>query len=238
MSILIIGDGLLGSEIIKQTGWEYISRKKDNIDFTDIKTYEEKLNGFDTIINCVAYTETYSLDREKHRKTNYESIVNLSDYCTQNNKKLIHISTDYVYTLSMENSNEETLPLISNNWYSYYKLMADEYLISKNNNFLICRCSFKPNPFPYHTAWINHIGNFDYVDVISSLIINLINGNAIGVFNVGTEIKSIYNLALKTNSGAIPSLRPNNVPHDVTMDITKLKNFLSGKKNIHIYNTQ
>jgi hypothetical protein len=82
--------------------------------------------------------------------------------------------------------------------------MADEYLISKNVNFLICRCSFKPNPFPYDTAWINHIGNFDYVDVISSLIIKLINSHATGVFNVGTEIKSIYNLALKTNPSVIP----------------------------------
>lgn len=227
MSVLIIGDGLLGSEIIKQTGWEYISRKKDNIDFNNIKTYEEKLNGFDVIVNCVAYTETYSMDREKHRKTNYESVINLSDYCTKNNKKLIHISTDYVYTLSMENSNEDTLPLISNNWYSYYKLMADEYLISKNVNFLICRCSFKPNPFPYDTAWINHIGNFDYVDVISSLIIKLINSHATGVFNVGTEIKSIYNLALKTNPSVIPSLRPNKVPYNVTMDITKLTKFLN-----------
>ena len=34
MRVLIIGDGLLGSEIIKQTGWDYISRKKDQIDFT------------------------------------------------------------------------------------------------------------------------------------------------------------------------------------------------------------
>ena len=29
---LIIGDGLLGNELIKQTSWQYISRKKDGID--------------------------------------------------------------------------------------------------------------------------------------------------------------------------------------------------------------
>jgi hypothetical protein len=63
--------------------------------------------------------------------------------------------------------------------------------------------------------------------VISSLIIKLINSHATGVFNVGTEIKSIYNLALKTNPSVIPSLRPNKVPYNVTMDITKLTKFLN-----------
>ena len=26
--VLVLGDGLLGSELVKQTGWEYVSRKK------------------------------------------------------------------------------------------------------------------------------------------------------------------------------------------------------------------
>ena len=29
MDKLILGDGLLGSELVKQTNWDYISRKKD-----------------------------------------------------------------------------------------------------------------------------------------------------------------------------------------------------------------
>ena len=31
MKIVILGDGLLGSELVKQTNWDYISRKKDGI---------------------------------------------------------------------------------------------------------------------------------------------------------------------------------------------------------------
>ena len=26
MKVIVIGDGLLGSELVKQTGWEYVSR--------------------------------------------------------------------------------------------------------------------------------------------------------------------------------------------------------------------
>lgn len=227
MSVLIIGDGLLGSEIIKQTGWDYISRKKDQIDFTDISTYKEKLSNYDTILNCVGFTKTYSDDNETVRKINYEGVISLSDYCEKENKKLVHISTDYVYTNSKNNSTENDLPLISPNWYTYYKLLSDEYIVSKNNNFLVCRCSFKPNPFPYENAWVDHIGNFDYVDVISTLLIQLINKNAKGLFNVGTEIKSIYDLAIKTNSKVTKSFKPEMVPSNVSMDITKLTKFLN-----------
>ena len=39
MKVLILGDGILGSEIAQQTGWDYISRKKDNFDIIDKSTY-------------------------------------------------------------------------------------------------------------------------------------------------------------------------------------------------------
>jgi dTDP-4-dehydrorhamnose reductase len=166
MNVLVIGDGLLGSEIVKQTSWDFISRKKNGIDFINLNSYVDLISNYDTIINCVAFTQTYSDDKKSNREINYVGVVNLSDYCVNTNKKLIHISTDYVYKNSKDNVSEDDLPLISENWYTYYKLLADEYILLKNNNFLICRCSFKPNPFPYEKAWVDHIGNFDYVNVI------------------------------------------------------------------------
>jgi dTDP-4-dehydrorhamnose reductase len=101
--------------------------------------------------------------------------------------------------------------------------LADEYIKLKNNNFLICRCSFKKTPFEYKNAWINQIGNFDYVDVIANLIIELIEKNITGVINVGTETKTIYDLAKKTNSQVMYSFAPSNVPNNITMNLSKLK---------------
>ena len=88
MDKLILGDGLLGSELVKQTNWDYISRKKDKIDFTSPKTYERKLQypyEFDTIINCIAYTDTYDLDRDKHWNVNYSAVVDLVEICNKYN---------------------------------------------------------------------------------------------------------------------------------------------------------
>lgn len=228
MKVLVLGDGLLGSEIIKQTGWDYISRKKDGFDIT---SSDFNFHGYDVILNCIAYTNTYSNDKESNWKINYKAVADLVDYCNNNNIKLVHISTDYVYTNSVSNASEEDIPIHGNNWYSYTKLLADGYVELKSSNYLILRESHKPNPFPYDSAWVNLVGNFDYVDVIASLIIDLIKLDKNGIINVGTELKTIRDLAVRTNENIKPSLKPSNAPNDVSINIDKLTNILNERSN-------
>ena len=197
---LILGDGLLGSELIKQTGWDYISSSKDNIDvINDLHGFFEKLDNInpDTIINCIGYTDTYDSDKEKHWKINYLFVIYLVQYCEQNNIKLVHVSTDYVYANSTGMNREIDVPVHQETWYSYTKLLSDAY-VQLIDNYLMFRCSFKPKPFPYDKAYINIKGNFDYVDVIAKQMIKLIRENQIGVWNIGTEYKSIHDLAAQT----------------------------------------
>jgi dTDP-4-dehydrorhamnose reductase len=236
MRVVVLGDGLLGSEIIKQTGWDFISRKKDNFDINNHESFFqffiENYNSivfwkkYDIIINCIANTDTYSSNKEDMYNTNYKSVAALSDFCKKENIKLVHISTDYIYAGSVSNATEEDLPIPANNWYSYYKLLADEYISLTNSNHLICRCLFKEKPFQFEYAWTDQIGNFDYVDVIANLIIHLVNSEAIGIFNVGTKLKTIFQLAEQTK-GVKESLRPEWVPNDVSTNTSKLYNFLN-----------
>lgn len=223
MKVLILGDGLLGSEIKKQTNWPFISRKKDGFDFETPETYVELLSEYDTILNCIAYTDTYTDNKSKLYNTNYKAVCDLSDICKNKNKKIVHISTDYVYAESKDNASEEDLPLISKNWYTYYKLLADEYIMLRNENHLICRCSFKEKPFKYDNAWIDLIGNFDYVDTIADLVIQLIKVDAKGLYNVGTDMKSIYEMAKKTNDQVKKCLKIKQAPSNITMNLQKLK---------------
>jgi len=220
MNVLVLGDGLLGGEIIRQTGWDYLSRKKD---FFDINNFEPFLNlSYDTIINCIANTDTYSKSKDNHWQTNCVFVDKLIDYCNENNTKLVHISTDYIYTSTNEFASESDVPIHSNNWYSYTKLISDGLVQIRSHNHLIIRCSHKPKPFPFDGAWTDQIGNFDYVDVISNLIIKLIKKGSNGVFNVGTELKTMYDLADQTKK-VNPLLSPDYVPKNISMDLKKLK---------------
>jgi hypothetical protein len=237
MKILVLGDGKLGSEIVKQTGWKYISRKKDEFDITDPNCYIKHLvkvfdgvaakKKYDVIVNCIANTDTYSTDKQTMFETNFEAVADLSDFCKAYDIKLVHISTDYVYAGSVNNATEEDRAVPSENWYTYYKLLADEYISFTNDNSLICRCSFKSKPFEYKYAWYNQIGNFDYVDVITDLIIKLINKKATGIYNVGTELKTMLDLAKQTKPETQPSQKPDYAPGNISINLDKLKGFLN-----------
>jgi dTDP-4-dehydrorhamnose reductase len=223
MRVLILGDGLLGSELVKQTGWDYLSRRKDGFDLISSPL---NFSNYSTVVNCIANTDTYSTDKQGHWDTNYKAVVRLADYCRECGIKLVHISSDYVYTNSQKNASEECVPIHGNNWYSYTKLLGDSY-VQLNPQNLILRGTHKPKPFPYPAAWINQVGNFDYVDRIANLYINLINHNATGVYNVGTEIKTMHSLATQTKENVIPrEVDTNQVPGCITMNVEKLQKLL------------
>ncbi len=224
MKVLVLGDGLLGSEIIKQTGWEYLSAKKDGINV--VGNYQgliEKIDNInpDVLVNCIGYTNTYDPDRTKHWEINYKFVIFLVQYCDFRDIKLVHISTDYIYANTVGKKSEEDVPVHQQTWYSYTKLLADAY-VQLTDNYLMFRCSFKPKPFPYEKAFGNLKGNFDYVDVIAKQMIDLINENRTGIWNIGTEYKSVVQLARQTVPD-IPEWYSDKLP-SIEMDLTKFNN--------------
>jgi dTDP-4-dehydrorhamnose reductase len=226
MKVLILGDGKLGSEIKNQTGWDLVSRKLNTFDIDSNKSeWTQIFSDYDVILNCIANTNTYSDDKSEMVKINYEFVVNLTDFCLKHNKKLVHISTDFVYANSDENISETDIPVHHKSWYAYSKLLADAYIELKLKDYLICRLSHKPYPFPYENAWTDVFSNADYTDKISDLVVNLIKNNAVGIFNVGTTLKSIYDLAILT-SNVNPIICENTkVPKKISMEFGKLENF-------------
>lgn len=226
MKVIVLGKGKLGGEIVKQTGWDYLSRAEHEITIDNFDEWKGKMDRYDVVVNCIANTDTYSHDKEKHWKANYELVTYLAEYCDDNNKKLVHISTDYLYQNSVSEAKETDECEFEHTWYMFTKLMADEYLKEHAKNYLICRLSHKPYPFPYESAWVDVVTNADYTPVIAGLVIKLIEGGAEGLYNVGTEKKTIYELAQRSNKEVKKSISPPHVPKDISMNISKMDNFL------------
>ncbi len=221
---LILGDGLLGAEIRKQTGWDYVSRKKNGVDFTDIRSYREFITEYDEIVNCIGYTNTYDKNRKKHWDINYKGVYNLARLCNLLNKKLIHISTDYVYSNSVPNASEEDVPVHCRNWYGYTKLLSDGVIQLISNDYLIIRTSFKEKPCTHSKGWMIQ-GNFDYVDVISENIVKVIKTDVKGIYNIGTDKKTLFELGKQTNQEIEPTTEyiDESVPEDVSMNLNKME---------------
>jgi dTDP-4-dehydrorhamnose reductase len=232
MGVLILGDGLLGKELSNQTGWDILSRKKDGFDITDPTTFSKILLPYDgitqyckynTIINCIANTDTYSKDRQYHWEVNYKGVADLVDFCNEWEIKLVHISTDYVYANSSGTPTEKDVPVHQETHYAHTKLLADGYVELRSNKYLIVRTTHKPSPFPYDKAWLDQIGNFDYVTVIASLIIKLVDREVVGIINVGTQMKSVFELAKQTRKDVLPGLVSSPlIPNNTLMNLDKL----------------
>lgn len=228
MRVLILGDGLLGSELKKQNpNWGVLSRKQGELDITTFH-WMSIIKNYDVVVNCIAHTDTYDKSKEKHWAVNYEWVDNLINGCNAHGVKLVHISTDYVYANSNSNATEETVPVHHKSWYGYTKLLSDGLVQLRAHNYLLVRCGHKPVPFPYDKATSSVIGNFDYVDVIADLISLLVHKDVTGVVNTGTELKTMLELAKRTKPyiQKLTSLPVDGMPDNVSMDISKIKSIL------------
>jgi dTDP-4-dehydrorhamnose reductase len=220
--VLVLGDGLLGSEIVRQTGWDCASRKLTGLDVTKYFDLERLILKYDTVINCIANTDSYSDNKELHFEVNYHFVEKLCSITFPERIKLVHISTEFVYANNKFPPTEKDIPQHDGTWYAYTKLLADEHIHQNHDNYLICRELHKPNPFPYDKVW-NVQTSGDTVDKIAELIIKLINTDAQGVFNVGTGDKWLRELA--PNAEEIEA--PAHVPKDTRMNLDKLNKWLS-----------
>ena len=186
---------------------------------------------YDEIINCIACTDTYDENKDANWNTNYKGVVDLVDYLDDKDMKLIQFSTDYVYAQSNKNASETDVPVHDANWYTYTKVISEPYIELRLSNYLIVRSTHKPRPFMFDKGLISQVGNFDYVDTVSKIYIDLIEGDAQGIYNVGTELKTMYDLGKRTKDDIIPTNEKFNdtMPLDVSMNLEKLEKFYDKK---------
>ena len=222
--IVVLGDGILATELVKQTSWTQVSRNGNGFDITDLSTWQNLLDEATVIVNCIAYTKTYDSNQDANWKVNVVGVKSLIDFCNQRSIKLIHISTDYIYSNSVHQASETDVPVHIPTWYGYSKLVGDALVQLESHDYLICRESHKPYPFPYEVAWDDQLTNGDFVTTISGLIINLVRKGATGVYNVGTDLKTWHSLTA-TEFNTIAGNRPSIAPADISMNVSKLERF-------------
>ncbi len=156
INILVTGsNGQLGSEI-KDISVDY----KYNFFFTDRTTLdisnEEdvrnyiKINKIDTIINCAAYTAVDKAESDELNadKINHIAVKKLAKISKEQNIKLVHISTDYVFDGKNYKPYLETDETCPNGIYGKTKLDGEKAMMSINPlNSIIIRTSWVYSSF-------------------------------------------------------------------------------------------
>lgn len=154
--ILVTGaNGQLGSELNvlskNYSGYEWIFADRTKITLDDLDLLESQLNNIkpDIIFNCGAYTAVDKAETEKELafKINHEAVEIIARYSKENNIKLIHISTDYVFDGNSSialNEEAQTNPI---NVYGESKLAGENSCLNENPDSIIIRTSWVYSKF-------------------------------------------------------------------------------------------
>lgn len=153
----------------------------------------------DIIVHAAAYTNVGGAekDREACWNANVVGTRNVAAAANAVGAKLVHISTDYVFSGEEGGYHESDTPGPVVNYYSLTKLVAEEAARAAQKH-LILRTSFRPREFQYPVAFSDVYTGQDYVDIIAPEIALAVK-HALEiddeVLHIVTERKSVYELA-------------------------------------------
>ena len=261
-NILVTGaNGQLGSELrvlaSNYLEFNFIFADRDDFSFENEKEILDFFNSNkpEIVINCAAYTAVDKAESEQElaNAINNLAVDVISKWTSQNNCKLIHISTDYVFDGNSATpllESDATKPV---NFYGESKLRGEEACFSNNPGSIIIRTSWVYSEFGNNfvktmlrlmseRTSINvvndQIGSPTYAADLAKAIMMIIVSNkwTAGIYNFSNEGQiSWYEFALaiknisKSNCeiNGIPSSEfptPANRPKYSLLDKTKIKN--------------
>lgn len=154
-NILITGaNGQLGKEfgVLTKKEENFFLFGKDDLDITNKKSILEVVekNKIDVIVNCAAYTAVDKAENEKELAENINryAVKNLGEIVKEKDLKLIHISTDYVFSGENFKPYLETDKTNPQSTYGATKLSGEEELLNLNlSNSCIIRTSWVYSSF-------------------------------------------------------------------------------------------
>ena len=119
--------------------------------------------------------------------------LNVLKSCRDLGKKLVFISTDYVFDGEKGNYTTDD-PINPLSKYAKTKAAA-ELLVRTYENSLVIRTSFFGYDFPYEAAFVDQWSSKDYVDIIAPKVLEEILSDKRGVVHVGNNRQTIYDIA-------------------------------------------
>ena len=133
---------------------------RSDLDITDADAVRDAVRGHDVVVNCAAYTAVD--DAESHEgqafSVNAVGAANVADACRTSGARLVHISTDYVFSGDATEPYAEDAPLAPLSAYGRTKA-AGEWAVQ-------ARC---PQAWIVRTAWLYGAGGPNFVKTMARL---------------------------------------------------------------------
>ena len=218
------GSGTLGTELQKLTSC--IAPDTVEMDITDANQCQEVITRYDPqlIIHAAAWTDVAGAEQQKEKvwAVNVTGTENIAKAAA--GRRLVYISTDYVFDGERGNYTEEDTPN-PQNYYALTKLMG-EAVIKQYPNTLIIRTAFKKNgPWPYEKAFTDQWTSHEFVSTLAPEILQAaLMTDLKGIVHIAGQRKTMYDLARRASPDVGKmSIRDASVklPRDTSLDSSK-----------------
>ena len=209
-------------------------RKQMNvINFWDCEKYFYA-NQFD--FDYVIHAAGLSSPMRRHEENPTESIqkniigtANVTLHCERFSKKIIYVSTNYVYPGIVGNYDEQSELKPFNN-YGWSKL-GGECAVHHYKDSLILRICMNARPFPHDKAFTDVISSHMFNDEAAKITLKLLD--EVGIINIGGEAQSVYDFAVQekpdVKKSSVDEVDDVTVNPNCSMNIDKMKRLLDEK---------
>ncbi len=149
------GNGQLGQSIQSIENnykeFDFIYTDINELDICNLNALREFLasNNVQYLINCAAYTAVDKAEQEQTlaKKINAEAVENIGIATAENNIKVLHVSTDYVFDgKSFKPYTEEELA-VPESFYGQTKLLGEKLLLQNQPDSVVLRTSWLYSEF-------------------------------------------------------------------------------------------
>lgn len=190
------GNGQLGSELRLlskvYTQFEWTFTDYQELDLCDLNNLEDSIAQINPqiIINCAAHTAVDKAESEYELSDvlNHQSVAIMAKWSSENNCKMIHVSTDYVFDGTASTALTETAQPNPINVYGVTKLAGEKACLQNNPDAIIIR-----------TSWVYSSFGNNFVKTMSRLMqerdsLNVVNdqiGSPTYAFDLAQAIMTI-----------------------------------------------
>lgn len=224
-ALLIGGSGTLGKELKKLSNdsLQFHSPSSSECNILNQEQIEKCFReiDFDLVIHCAALTNVTEIEKEPLNavEVNIIGTINILRECVKHNKKIIFISTDYVFDGEKGNYSIDD-PINPLSKYAKTKAAA-ELAVRTYDNSLVIRTSFYGHSFPYERAFTDQWTSKDYVDLIAPKIVDAVKSDKVGVVHIGSPRRSVYEIALERRDDVKPIML-NDIDFKIPKDVSLL----------------
>jgi dTDP-4-dehydrorhamnose reductase len=138
---------MLGTDLIsalRDHGAEVVVSDRDTLDITDPDAVSRGISGADVVVNCAAYTAVDAAETNEADALAVNGVGAgvIARACTTSGARLIHLSTDYIFSGDAHEPYSEDAAPGPRQAYGRTKLVGEREVVASGADFIIARTAW------------------------------------------------------------------------------------------------